>query len=156
KLLGAWAAQVSMSICIPPWSREGYPNQSVVRCQSRDSCRWMQSAWAIHQRGIAAKAALAVTALTVPAAERAMRAEAAIDMAARYRRIGTSSEGTRREPFRRGLVGGRSRDLCVYVVRRRPRKVPQTAVRRAIVAIPRLGDGGRPADLALEQGFEGA
>ena len=67
----------------------------------------MQSACPIHQWGIAAKAALAETALDAEAAETAKSAEAANDMAARYRRIRTSSEGTRREPFCvfAGLVG---------------------------------------------------
>ena len=65
----------------------------------------MQSACPIHQWGIAAKAALAETALDAEAAVTAKSAETANDMAARYRRIGTSSEGTRREPFSRVCRG---------------------------------------------------
>ena len=59
----------------------------------------MQSACATHQWGIALKAALAETALDTEAAETAKNAETASDMAAQYRRIETSCEGTRREPF---------------------------------------------------------
>ena len=66
----------------------------------------MQSACPIHQWGMVAKAARAETALDAEAAETAKSAEAANDMAARYRRIGTSSEGTWREPF--SLVVGSS------------------------------------------------
>ncbi len=96
--------------------------------------------------GQCAKAALAETALgRCCAAETAMSAETANDMAARYRRIETSSEGTRRESLLRvwGLVGeaacaaGASTSRGVG-----SRTSPQAAVRR--------GHGSRPGPAQVE------